>query len=259
MKKNINIVLTARDMEIFKLINKVYIIKGSFIYKIITNDLNYTKQKEKIFKYRLKKLRTHWYLDVINNDKSIIWEFIYKFNTKKNNLDRIENFIWEEVNIKKYLNISHSLYYHTLYISYWIYYIKKILNDKKDIQIWINNIVSEDQVKKWIEKESKDINTKYVHLDKHMIPDAIINVAKTSFCIEIELKSWKNVWKIEKKMSWYKNMQYFLWNDNFSAFLKEKVFICIFTNKDNFSRYQKIIKEKNLSPVKNISIKLFEI
>lgn len=259
MKNNKNIVITERDLEILKLINRVIIIKWSVIYKIISPDKEFTDEKEKIFKYRLKKLRQHWFIDIVNNDTWIVWENIYRFNYKKENLERIKDFIWEEININRSLSVNHSLFYHTLGISSWILYIKKLIQEKKWIHIKSDNIIWENEVKKIIEKEWRSIYSTYQNQEKHMIPDSIVNVWNVSFCIEIELKSAENLQKIETKLNWYKNMQFYLWNNNFSKVLKEKIFLFIFTNKINLHKYEKIIKDIKLNEVDNIKVKLIAL
>lgn len=241
-----NIIITKRDKEVLSLLNKIKVIKSSTITELITKNTQI-----KTFVKRLKFLKQKWYINDIRTEK--IWQQIFSLNYKKDNLENIENMIWEKI-YKWNIHITNSLFNHESHIWKALLFLKNRIEVKiwKEIKIK-NSYISQYELYE-LQKSSNTIDKKKI-LEKLMISDWILNFWDYSFLIEVELNNTYG--KFAQKLKWYKNMLLYLdsINENFKLFNKNLV-LYIFVNEYKLDKYKEMIKNAWIKDLKIVIEKI---
>lgn len=244
-----NINLTRRDLSIFLLLSKLKVINSSTLSWLISkNTIPHT------FVKRLKKLKDFWYITNINKDKEIIWEQVFSLVYIKQNLDKIENLLWEKI-YKNPIPITNSLYYHEYFLSKLVLHIKNKLEDKLKKEINIDELISSYKINDFLLNERKNINTKYKNLNYYQIPDSLIILWNNSFIFELENMN-KNIY-FYNKLLWYKKLS-LICNKN-NPFFKERLIIYVWVRECKYNNYLELIKKSWIEKIENIKIFLIKL
>lgn len=209
-----NILITERDKDIIRLLNRLKIAESRILRIILS-----PQTSQNTFVSRLLKLEEKWYIQSINPDRSRNQHKIYGLTHDSYKLKELEHIIWEKTDEGKY-NHSHVYFYHTLYISYLLAFLIERFRKKNPNYIFkIGDYISQFSIQRSINQttESSLLSSK----EKHMIPDALFKYKNMLIWLEVERKNSNKQFK--DKIRWYEEQSYYLKSKWFSDFFDSDV------------------------------------
>jgi hypothetical protein len=235
-----NILITGRDKDILRLLNRLKIAE-SRVLKIILSP----ETSQNTFSGRLLKLEERWYIQSINADRSRNQHKIYGLSNDSHKLKEIEYIIWEKTDWGRYTH-SHTYFYHTLYISYLLTYLIERFRKKHSEYIFqIDDFISQFTIQSFINQ--KDTSTIFHSREKHMIPDWILKYKNLVIWIEVERTNSNKQFK--EKLLWYEEQLYYLHSSNFSDYFdtEEKHSIIVMSPLWKITPYKQILETVKIS------------
>ncbi|GAB0175327.1 MAG: hypothetical protein HHAS10_12060 [Candidatus Altimarinota bacterium] len=233
-----NIVLTPRDLLIFHTLNELGFCSSRNLKNIVSPETQH-----KTFNIRLLLLKKHGFIKELKQEyKSISQYSIYMLNTTEIVLNRI----YYETGIKyepSIYNTSYTLYNHQLLLGdLFVYFLGKIRNKNKDFVLKAEYFTGSKTIQKILQTELKNPETKYEYLDFVMIPDLLLSIGNTAYCLELEnMNSYK---QFHQKVLGYEDMNTRKNNKKFFPLFREKNLILIVSCWDyKKEKYEEILKE----------------
>lgn len=236
-KKRENIILTKRDLLIFHTLNEIGFCSSKNLKNIVSPETQH-----KTFNIRLLMLKKHWFIKEIeepNRAKHLC--NVYMLNDTDITLQKIYNETWIKYTPTNY-NRSYSLYNHQLLLwDLFSYLLQKIRNKNRDFSLKAEYFLGSKTIQKNIQTEQKNIETAFEHLDYVMIPDLLLSIWNTAYCLELEnMNSYR---QFNQKILWYEDMNIRNNNKNFLPLFKEKnIFLIVACWDNKQERYQEIVK-----------------
>lgn len=238
--------LQKRDLNIFILLNSIWILTSKNIKNIVSNNT-----KLKTLNLRLNSLKKEWYLKEVNkSDRRKTDYMIYQLTGDKILLSRIYWETWYELNSIQY-NLSYLLYNHQLYLWNLIsYFLEKIREKNESFELDFNKIYGSKQVQQIILREQRSKENKYDYLDKIPIPDFLFEQNNILYCFELENMNSYNQFK--NKMILYNDLEIYKNNENFLPLFKnKKIVLIVWCRATKKEKYEEIINE-NLNWIKTL-------
>lgn len=237
-RKRENIVLTPRDLLIFHTLNELGFCSSKNLKNIVSPETQH-----KTFNIRLLLLKKHWFIKELKQEyKNINQYSIYMLNTAEIILNRI----YYETGVKyepSIYNTSYSLFNHQLLLGdLFSYFLWKIRNKNKDFILKAEHFLGSKTIQKNLQIELKNPETKYEYLDFVMIPDLLLNISNTAYCLELEnMNSYK---QFNQKVVGYEDMNMRNNNKKFFPLFREKKIALIVSCWDyKKEKYEEILKE----------------
>lgn len=238
-KKRENIILTPRDLLIFHTLNELWFCSSKNLKNIVS-----PTTQHKTFNIRLLMLKKHWFIKELKQEYKNINQFnIYMLNTAEITLNRI----YYETGVKyepTIYNTSYSLFNHQLLLwDLFSYFLWRIRGIHKDFILKAEHFLWSKSIQKNIQTELKNPETKYEYLDFVMIPDLLLTIWNTVYCLELEnMNSYK---QFNQKIVGYEDMNMRSYNKKFFPLFREKNLVLIVSCWNyKKEKYDEILKEK---------------
>lgn len=202
-----NVLITDRDVNILKLLSKLKIAETDLIRELISPEI-----KQNTFVKRLKKLELKGFIISLNEDqRGRTRNKLYGLNVRKKG--DIEAIIWVEL-LGWSVDMSYSIYYHTLYIWYFLrFLVKQIRKKNKSYTFLVDDFISQYEFQKWTTLRSKQ------KWDTVIIPDWLLKVWNKIQWLECERQNSNNEYK--KKLKGYKDQSFHLGKEWFCEFFEK--------------------------------------
>ncbi|MDD2891997.1 MAG: winged helix-turn-helix domain-containing protein [Candidatus Gracilibacteria bacterium] len=203
-----NILITERDVDILKLLSKLKIGESDLIRDLLTPETS-----QNTFTKRLKKLEDKGFIRSINQDqRGRTRNKLYQLNIRQKKAD-IEAIIGSEI-LGGTVNMSYSIYFHTLYIGYFLrFLIKQIKKKNENYTFIVDDFISQFEFQRWTMTRKKN------ELDTVIIPDGLLKVGSKVQWIEVEIKN--SLKDFNKKLKNYKEQYFYLSKEGFCEFFKK--------------------------------------
>lgn len=248
-RKRENIILTARDLLIFHTLNELGFCSSKNLKNIVSPETQH-----KTFNIRLLLLKKHWFIKEIeepNRAKHLC--NIYMLNDTGIALQKIYNETWIKYIPTSY-NRSYSLYNHQLMLwDHFSFLLQKIRTKNSNFSLKAENFLGSKSIQKILQTEQKNTETHFEYLDYVMIPDLLLSIWNTAYCLELEnMNSYKQFYQ---KVLGYEDMNIRNNNKNFLPVFKGKnIFLIIACWNNKKEQYQEILKNNftGKSFIKNI-------
>ena len=231
------LILTNRDIQIFKLLNELWIAQSNVIKGIISPNI-----KQKSFNQRLLELKKEgfiidvWKWEITKRDY-----MIYQLTNISKIIQRIKNETWIGIEQQKY-NLSHLMLNHQLLL--WklaLKIISKIRNKNKDVIINIDNLKWSKTIQGMITKEKNKVDSKIIYLDSLPIQDLMIEINNTLYMLELENTNSNS--QFEEKIRKYQELYLKKDNENFhQLFRKKNIILIVWCWENKKERYEEILK-----------------
>jgi hypothetical protein len=241
-----NILITERDKDILRILNRLKISESKILRLILSPETS-----QNTFTSRLLKLEEKWYIHPINPDRARNQHKIYGLTTDMHKLKEIEHMIWEKTEEWRYTH-SHMYFYHTLYISYLLCYLIQRFRKKNPAYIFnVKDFVSQFAVQRYT--NMRDETVLIQSREKHMIPDGLLTYWDTHIWLEVERTNSNKQFK--EKMKWYEEQSYYLNSIWFSDFFepKKKHTIVVMTPFWKIWAYKQILEEVKIEDIYGIN------
>ncbi len=203
-----NVLITERDVNILKLLSKLKIWESDLIRDLLSSETS-----QNTFTKRLKKLEDKWLIRAINQDqRGRTQNKLYQLNTKQKKAD-IEAIIGTEI-LWWTINMSYSIYFHTLYIGYFLrFLIKQIKKKNENYTFIVDDFISQFEFQRWTTIRKKN------ELNTIIIPDWLLRVWSKVQWIEVEIQN--SLKDFNKKLKGYKEQYFYLSKEGFCEFFKK--------------------------------------
>lgn len=229
-------ILTARDLHIFHLLNEFGVLESNTLSKIVSSTSNH-----KTVSARLLTLKKQWYIKEIGaKERMRRKNIIYSLNTTKETIKKIYLESWIQY-YPRYYNSSYTMLNHQIYLWKLVGYLIIELK-KRNIEVDIGKIKWSKTIQKLITTEQDNTRTFYEYLEYTVIPDAIIQIWDTLYCFELE--NTNSYWQAEEKIRKYN--QLLMRKDNnkfFSVFQGKKLVLIVGCWDYKNEKYKEILKE----------------
>lgn len=236
-KKRENIILTKRDLLIFHTLNELWFCSSKNLKNIVSPETQH-----KTFNIRLLMLKKHWFIKEIeepNRAKHLC--NVYMLNDTDITLQKIYNETWIKYTPTNY-NRSYSLYNHQLLLwDLFSFLLEKIRNKNSNFSLKAEDFLGSKSIQKILQTEQKNTDTIFEYLDYIMIPDLILTIWNTVYCLELEnMNSYR---QFNQKILGYEDMNIRNNNKNFFPLFKEKnIFLVVACWNNKQERYQEVLK-----------------
>lgn len=236
-KKRENIILTKRDLLIFHTLNELGFCSSKNLKNIVSPETQH-----KTFNIRLLMLKKHWFIKEIEEPhRAKHLCNIYMLNDTDIALQKIYNETWTKYTPSNY-NRSYSLYNHQLLLwDLFSFLLEKIRNKNSNFSLKAEDFLGSKSIQKILQTEQKNTDTIFEYLDYIMIPDLILTIWNTVYCLELEnMNSYR---QFNQKILWYEDMNIRSNNKNFFPLFKEKnIFLVVACWNNKQERYQEVLK-----------------
>lgn len=241
-----NILITERDKDIIRLLNRLKIAESRILRIILS-----PQTSQNTFVSRLLKLEEKWYIQSINPDRSRSQYKIYGLTNDSYKLKELEHIIWEKTDEWR-CNHSHTYFYHTLYISYLLAFLIERFRKRDPNYIFkIGDYISQFSIQRFINQttELSLLSSK----EKHMIPDALFKYKNMIIWLEVERKNSNKQFK--DKIRWYEEQSYYLKSKDFSDFFDSDMqhSIVIMSPSWKIDSYKQILDSQKIDDQYNVN------
>lgn len=237
-KKRIHIILTERDLLIFKVLNELGFCSSENIRKIVSPNT-----QNKTFNIRLLLLKKHWYIKELGAKERVKGQYsIYMLNTKTINLQKIYN----ETGIRYFpieYNASYTLKNHQLYLwNLFSYFLKEVRTRNNNFTLKSEDFIGSKSIQKNLQIQMKNEGSSYQYLEYVVIPDLILTIWNKIYCLELENLNSYNQFK--EKILGYEQMIMRNQNMNFFPIFQWKQIVPIIACwNSKIQRYKEILQE----------------
>lgn len=229
-------ILTARDLHIFHLLNEFWVLESNTLSKIVS-----PASAHKTVSARLLTLKKQWYLkEVWAKERMRRKNIIYSLNTNKDILKKV--YLESGVQYyQRYYNLSYTMLNHQIYLWKLLAYLITELQ-KRNIQVDIMKIKWSKTIQKLITIEQDNSRTAYEYLEYTIIPDAVMEIWNVLYCLELE--NTNSYSQAEEKIRKYNHLQLRKDNKNFfPLFQGKKLVLIVACWSHKTEKYKQILDE----------------